>query len=301
MMYTLKDGALAQADALDPAAEQLVVLPMERFSELSAICPESLAGLDVDSFVRHTQAVEHPDCFYGALNRPSFAEDGADISLFFLISRTHFAVLARTDGACEQIAQALARAHTKRSLHRIACQFFADAFQRDARELEQIEDSIDELEDMVLGDVDGDFDRNMAVIRRQIREKHLNYERCEDVAELFLENEYGVFTDDAMPSLRQLSNYIARLAGSAQMLREYALQVRDMRQTRIAVKQNQIMQVLTVVTTIFLPLSLIASWYGMNFAHMPELDWEHGYTFVILLSLLVVALCTWFFRRKKYM
>lgn len=54
------------------------------------------------------------------------------------------------------------------------------------------------------------------------------------------------------------------------------------------------MQFLTIISTIFLPLTLITSWYGMNFQNMPEL--QNGYPGVIFLSVLVIILCIWIFR-----
>ncbi len=78
------------------------------------------------------------------------------------------------------------------------------------------------------------------------------------------------------------------------------MQVREIYQSQIDIRQNQIMKVLTVVTTVFLPLSLIAGWYGMNFSGMPELQWPFGYPLVILISVLVVAVTCWFFKKKHY-
>ena len=60
------------------------------------------------------------------------------------------------------------------------------------------------------------------------------------------------------------------------------------------------MKVLTVVTTLCLPLSLIAGWYGMNFAHMPELQWAYGYPAVILVSAGILLGSIWYFRRKNF-
>ena len=60
------------------------------------------------------------------------------------------------------------------------------------------------------------------------------------------------------------------------------------------------MKVLTIVTAIFLPLSLIAGWYGMNFTDMPLLRWRWGYVTVAAVSALVVALLIWYFKRKKW-
>lgn len=59
------------------------------------------------------------------------------------------------------------------------------------------------------------------------------------------------------------------------------------------------MKILTIVTTIFLPLSLLAGWYGMNFTGMPELTWKYGYPAVIAVSILVVAVCLWIMKKEK--
>ena len=76
--------------------------------------------------------------------------------------------------------------------------------------------------------------------------------------------------------------------------------MREMHQTQLDMRQNQIMKILTIVTTVFLPLSLIAGWYGMNFSGMPLLEWRYGYPVVVAVSMLVVAGLIWYFKRKKW-
>ena len=60
------------------------------------------------------------------------------------------------------------------------------------------------------------------------------------------------------------------------------------------------MKILTIVTTIFLPLSPVAGWYGMNFINMPELTWKYGYPAVIGISVLVVLICLWIMKKKSF-
>lgn len=60
------------------------------------------------------------------------------------------------------------------------------------------------------------------------------------------------------------------------------------------------MQILTIVTTIFLPLTLLTGWYGMNFANMPELSWKYGYLMVGVISVAVVAIGLWVCKKKKF-
>jgi magnesium transporter len=64
---------------------------------------------------------------------------------------------------------------------------------------------------------------------------------------------------------------------------------------------NTVMRVLTVITTIFMPLSFIASIYGMNFEHMPELKWEWGYPLILGLMGLVAAGMLLGFRQRKWL
>ena len=60
------------------------------------------------------------------------------------------------------------------------------------------------------------------------------------------------------------------------------------------------MKTLTVVTAIFLPLTLIAGWYGMNFSYMPELHWRYGYPLVIGLSILIVSVSLYLCHKKRF-
>ena len=104
-----------------------------------------------------------------------------------------------------------------------------------------------------------------------------------------------------------LINSISLEGGKAQRLltmteqeKEYSLQLREMHQTQVDMRQNQIMKILTIVTTVFLPLSLIAGWYGMNFRNMPELTAEHGYLVICIVSAVCVLVELWIFKRKKW-
>ena len=63
---------------------------------------------------------------------------------------------------------------------------------------------------------------------------------------------------------------------------------------------NEVMKVLTVIATLFIPLTTIASIYGMNFKHMPELDWRYGYPFALGLMLLVAGIMVGYFKKRGW-
>lgn len=69
----------------------------------------------------------------------------------------------------------------------------------------------------------------------------------------------------------------------------------------VNIQQNKIIKIFTIVSVIFLPPTLIASMYGMNFVHMPELQWQYGYLFAVALMILTVVLILVYFKLKKWL
>ncbi len=69
----------------------------------------------------------------------------------------------------------------------------------------------------------------------------------------------------------------------------------------VNIEQNQVIKIFTVVTVVFMPPTLIASIYGMNFIHMPEVEWLAGYPFALGLMIVSSLTFLWYFRRKKWL
>lgn len=93
-------------------------------------------------------------------------------------------------------------------------------------------------------------------------------------------------------------NFIGQfMSRDVETLGRYEKLIMDMEEKAMDAQQNRNMQFLTVISTIFFPLTLITGWYGMNFENMPEL--EEGYPGVIMLSLVVIAGCIFIFKKKK--
>lgn len=106
-------------------------------------------------------------------------------------------------------------------------------------------------------------------------------------------------SEDCACYFRVYENKVRRVSEQIQFLYEEVVHVREALDAAIAYEQNRIMKVFTTVTTIFMPLTLVAGWYGMNFNSMPELTWRYGYLFVGALSVAVVIGCIIFFKKKK--
>ena len=140
----------------------------------------------------------------------------------------------------------------------------------------------------------------MTVLRKETSAWFRYYSQLDDVACELRENENGFFSDGEQLLFRMFEDRVIRLREESQLLRESCTQVQSLFQAEIDIRQNRIMQILTIVTTIFLPLTLLVGWYGMNFAGMPELTWKYGYPVIVVVSIVIVGISLWVCKRKKF-
>lgn len=166
--------------------------------------------------------------------------------------------------------------------------------------LKEIEARIAELEEQVMEDSHTDFTKSIIELRKQLLFLKRYYEPLLDIAEGLEENENGLIEEGALKYFSILKDRINRLNNNVLHLRDYVTQVREAYQAQVDINMNNIMKLFTVITAIFLPLTLIAGWYGMNFTHMPELKWVFGYPAVFVLSILVALLSLIYFKKHHY-
>jgi magnesium transporter len=180
-------------------------------------------------------------------------------------------------------------------------EFLFELTSGDLDELESIENDINELERRIItteSTIKGASSRIIDFRRALLRIKRY-YESLGIVAERLSENENNAISADTLTRFAALGRRIQYLTKSVTDMREYVTQVREAYQASIDIEQNQIMKVFTVLTAIFLPLTLIVGWYGMNF-QIPEFSWRFGYIYVAILSAVVCTLCFFIFKRRNW-
>jgi magnesium transporter len=101
--------------------------------------------------------------------------------------------------------------------------------------------------------------------------------------------------------LRDVYDHTIQVIDALETFRDMLSGMLDIYLSSVSNRMNEVMKVLTIIATIFIPLTLVAGIYGMNFKYMPELDWFWGYPMVYTVMLAVSAVMLVYFRRKKWL
>ena len=107
-----------------------------------------------------------------------------------------------------------------------------------------------------------------------------------------------VISDYTRQYLRDVYDHLSFLTQSIDSFRDMIASMMDLLMANNANRMNSIMKTLTLVSTIFIPMTLVSSIYGMNFEFMPELHWKYGY-FIFLGCLIAMGVTMYFYMKKK--
>ena len=164
-----------------------------------------------------------------------------------------------------------------------------------------MESELDKLEEEISRGAGSNniFFTSLTKHRQKLSEFNIYYEQLIDIGELFSTSDFYQSEQDTQ-GWDRFMHRVERLQNHVHLLRENVLQIRELYQSMQDARQNKIMGIITVVTTIFLPLTLITGWYGMNFVYMPELQWRYGYFAEIIISLFIVIAEIVYFKKKKF-
>lgn len=167
--------------------------------------------------------------------------------------------------------------------------------------LQSYEERLTKFEEALLQRNVKDFEWKILSVRKDLSSLSSYYEQLEDVGKVLQQDAVERESEREASLFGLHCDRAARLFSMVQQLKEYSMQLREMHQTQIDIRQNEIMKVLTIVTTIFMPLTLITGWYGMNFSNMSELNSPWGYGIVILVCGVVILGEIWYFKKKKWL
>lgn len=255
-----------------------------------------------DSEIHFSKVEEVADAYIGSLRIPTYELERHHHSFQFVIQKEQVVFVDDSDEVLQYLdIMATTRVWKSPDIGVFFTDFLETVAKDDILFLEHMENSLQHMEELGLENKwESDFNQNINSIRRKILKFSHYYLQLEDLATNLVEDDGEILGSHYSRGMAAFLNKIGRLREETLMLRDYSIQVREMYHSNIDERRNEIMKVLTIVTTIVLPLTLITGWYGMNFYNMPELAWKYGYVMIIFISILVVGWCIWLFKRKKF-
>lgn len=170
----------------------------------------------------------------------------------------------------------------------------------DNRALEDMEFDIHKFEERVFSkETKEDFNHSMLTYKRKLLYLRNYYMGLSGVGQELINNENDLFPEDDLWYFKILKEKAEGLAQNVNLLSDSMFQLREAYQSMLDIKLNSIMKVLTLITCIFLPPTLITGWFGMNFANMPMLQWKLGVPAVFLICVVLIVVLIAFFKKKK--
>ena len=171
---------------------------------------------------------------------------------------------------------------------------------KDLEKINSLQQNLVQLELEVLNEKNLDIIKEITNYRSRTMKLHHYYVQLEGILQDLEDDISDLISNEAKEYFNILIRKITMFGHESEQIWEYTSQIRDIYQQQLDVHQNAVMKFLTVVTTLFMPLTLIVGWYGMNFEHMPELEFKYSYPIVFVFSLLLVIIMCVIFKKKKW-
>lgn len=143
--------------------------------------------------------------------------------------------------------------------------------------LDAVWEKIERLEDIVVKRPERIELKNIQIVRRDLIQLRRYMYPVRDVIQSMTSTNSSFFSDQTLLFIRDSYDHSVQVVENLDTYREILTSVMDLYISQLSMKMNEVMKVLTIMSTIFIPLTFIAGIYGMNFEHMPELGWEISY------------------------
>jgi len=166
--------------------------------------------------------------------------------------------------------------------------------------LEDIESEIELLEDAVLESQDSGIKSTIHLLKKELLVMRKSIAPLREAIGRFAKTDSPIVAANTVVYIRDLYDHTIQVMDAVESFRDLLNGLQDLFISEVSFKMNQVMQVLTIVSTIFIPLTFLAGIYGMNFENIPELHWQYGYFILLGVMLAIFVGLLFFFKSKKW-
>ncbi len=166
--------------------------------------------------------------------------------------------------------------------------------------IEKLGEDLEELEDELVDDPGKSTLQRVYSIKQRMTSLRKSVWPLRDAISRFNKLESTLVSDTTRLYLRDVYDHTVQVIDAIETYRDTSASMIDIYLSSISFKMNEIMKVLTIISTIFIPLTFIVGLYGMNFSNIPELRWKYGYFVVLGIMVIIAIFMLFYFKRKKW-
>lgn len=248
--------------------------------------------------IRYCKLEKYNNCIQGTMKIPG-KENRKTIYFGYYLKESKLIFVGKEEYLKEQIEKIQDNLYENEDLFMFLLVLFENILEEDFFYLQYLEEQVEKMEEDLLKRIPKHFYEIIMLYRKKFSALHAYYQQLMDVGERMQDVMGQRFSAEEDMAWQHYVDRAERFHNNVEMLREYLVQIRELYQSIITERQNKVMSFLTIITTIFFPLTLITGWYGMNFPDMPEFSWEYGYPAVIGISMLILVAEIVYFKKKK--
>lgn len=261
---------------------------------------EALRSLEASE----TSFVEvYPGFLVGSFAVPDKADPTGDPALFSFYLEDEHLIFIEDGTVAEAILASIAKSGVMRTMGTAHCLylFFKTLLVDDLAYLGRLEDTMEDAEEAMI-ERGADITTSMIMAYRRASSRlGTYYQQVAAMAAIIADDENKLMEPADARAFTRVSNLADRLANRAEIIKEYGIQLHELHQTRIDLKQNSIMQTFTIVTVLFAPLTLVTGWFGMNLSVLPGVDWPWMSAALIALAVVTTSGFLIYFRRRHWL
>jgi magnesium transporter len=167
--------------------------------------------------------------------------------------------------------------------------------------IDNVEETLEQLEDIISNDVDSINKGQLQATKVNLIKIRKSVVPLREALNQFIRSESELIDSNIEKYLRDVYDHTIQVVESTDTLRDILGGLQDLYISEISLKMNKIMQVLTIVTAVFVPLSFLTGLYGMNFEVIPELKHPNGYFILWGVMIVITIGMFWWFRKKRWL
>ena len=167
--------------------------------------------------------------------------------------------------------------------------------------LEELEEDMDLLEDSITKGDGSDVIGPLHSLKQALIEMRKSVWPLRDSVGTIERSGGLLFKEGTRIYLRDLYDHTNMVIDTIETFRDTLSVLMDIHLTSMSIRTNEVMKILTIIATIFIPLTFLAGVYGMNFKYLPELEWRHGYATFWGICFMVAGVMVYFFRKRRWL